>query len=102
LSGTTVQKRPDSPFEIPDSRFRASIHHDLHTVARLDLGVGVEAVENAEALGRAVDAGHAVGERFHGVAGLHRDDFYAQRACRLNLLERQAAERVDGLARVAL
>jgi hypothetical protein len=42
------------------TRFRASIHHDLHAVARLDLGMGLEPVEDAEALDRAVDAGHAV------------------------------------------
>ncbi len=38
----------------------ASIHHDLDAVAHLDLGAGVEAVEDAEALDRMVDAGHAV------------------------------------------
>ena len=50
--------------------FRTSIHHDLDAVARLDLGVGVEAVEDAEAFRRTVDAGHAVRQRFHGIAGL--------------------------------
>ena len=40
---------------------RASIHHDLHAIPWLDLRVLVEAVEDAEALGGAVDAGHAVG-----------------------------------------
>jgi hypothetical protein len=38
----------------------ASIHHDLHQIPHLDLGVGVEAVEDAEAVRGAVDAGHAV------------------------------------------
>jgi hypothetical protein len=32
------------------------VHHDLHAVARLDLGVGFEAVENAKTFGGAVDA----------------------------------------------
>ena len=81
---------------------RASIHHDLDAVARLDLGVGVEPVEDAEALGRAVDAGHAVRQRFHGIAGLHVDDLDAQRPRGLDFLQRQPAEGIDGLARVAL
>ena len=37
-----------------------SIDHDLDAVARLDLGVGVEAVEDAEAFCRTIDAGHAM------------------------------------------
>src|SRR5690242_18796394 len=83
------------------TRFRASVHHDLHLVAHLDLGVLLEAVEDAEALGRAVDAAHAVGERFDGIAGLHRDDLEAQRARGLDFLQRQAAEGIDRLARIA-
>jgi membrane-associated phospholipid phosphatase len=70
----------------------ASIHHDLDAVANFDLGAGVEAVEDTEALGRMVDAGHAVRERIHGVAGLHGDDLDAQGPCRLDFIERQAAE----------
>ncbi len=50
-----------------------SIHHDLHEVAHLHLGMRVEPVQHAKALGGAVDAGHAVGERFHGVAGRKPD-----------------------------
>src|SRR6476620_5212986 len=80
----------------------SSIHHDLHAVPWLDLGVLVEAVEDAEAFGGAVDAGHAVGERFHGVAGLRGDDLDAQGARGLDFFQRQAAERVYGLARIAL
>ena len=68
----------------------------------LDLGVGIEPVEDAKALGRAVDAGHAVRQRFHGVAGLHGDDLDAQRTRGLDLLQRQAAEGIDGFARVAI
>src|ERR1700681_2970009 len=79
-----------------------SIHHDLDAVAGLDLGVGVEAVEYAEALGGAIDAGHAMRQRFHGIAGLRGDDLDSQRARGLNFLERQAAERIHGLTRVAL
>src|SRR5690348_11630891 len=40
--------------------FRNSIHHDLDAVAGLDLGMCLEPVEDAKALRRAVDAGHAV------------------------------------------
>src|SRR5829696_8017320 len=80
----------------------SSIHHDLHAVPWLDLGVLVEAVEDAEALGGAVDAGHAVGEGFYGIAGLRGDDLDAQGTRGLDFFQRQAAERVDGLARVAL
>jgi len=43
-----------------DYALRASIHHDLDAVARLDLGVRLEPVEDAEALCGAVDARHAV------------------------------------------
>jgi len=39
---------------------RASIHHDLDLVAHLDLGAHVEPVEDAEALHRMIDPGHAV------------------------------------------
>src|SRR5262249_41095324 len=78
------------------------VHDDLHAVAHLDLGACFQAVEDAEAFGRAVDAAHAVGERFHGVAGLHGDDLEAQGTRGLDFLQRQAAEGVDGLARVAL
>jgi hypothetical protein len=49
-----------------------------------------------------VDAGHAVRQRFHGVARLHGDHLDAQRPRLLDFLEAQAAERVDGLARVAV
>src|SRR5690242_1797924 len=69
-----------------------SIHHDLDPVADLDLGLAVEAVEHAETLDGVVDAGHAVGEGFHGVAGLHRDHLDAQRTRLLDFLERQLAE----------
>src|ERR1035437_657343 len=79
-----------------------SIHHDLDEVAHLDLGMGVEPVQDTKALGRAVDAGHAVRQRFHGIAGLHGNDLDAQRARSLNFLERQPAEGIDGLARVAV
>lgn len=81
---------------------RASIHHDFHAVARLYLRVLVQPVEDAKTLGGAVDAGHAMGERFHGVARLHGDDLDPQRPCRLDFLECQAAERVYGLAGIAL
>src|SRR5713226_10596279 len=84
------------------TRFRASIHHDLDAIARLDLAVHIEPVENPEPFRRAVDAGHAVRQRFHGIAGLHGDDLDAQRPRRLDFLERQAAERIHRLARVAL
>ena len=70
----------------------ASIRHDLHTIAHLHLRVALEPVEHAKTLGRVIDAGHAVGERFHGIAGLHGDDLDAQRARGLDLVERQAAE----------
>src|SRR5438132_6675232 len=80
----------------------SSIHHDLHAIPWLDLGVLVEAVEDAEALGGAVDASHTVGEGFHGIAGLRGDDLDTQGTCGLNFFQRQAAERVDGLARIAL
>ena len=83
-------------------RAPASIHHDLHAFPWLDLGVLVEAVEDTKALGGAVDAGHAVGEGFHGVAGLRGDDLDAQRTRGLDFFQRQATERVDGLARIAL
>src|SRR5436190_21438341 len=76
----------------------ASIHHDLHLVAHLDLRVRFQAVEDAEALRGAVDAGHAVGERFHGVAGLHGDDLEAQGPGGLHFFKGQATEGVDGLA----
>src|SRR6266496_586169 len=36
--------------------YLTSIHHDLHAIPWLDLGVLVEAVEDVEALGGAVDA----------------------------------------------
>jgi hypothetical protein len=70
----------------------ASIRHDLHAIPHLHLSVAIEAVEHAETFGRVIDAGHAVGERFHGVAGLHGDDLDAQGARGLDLVERQAAE----------
>src|ERR1700744_2703459 len=84
------------------TRFRASIHHDLHAVADLHLGPAVEAVEHTEPLDRMVDAGHAVGQRFHGIAGLHGDHLDTQRTRLLDLLERELAERVDGFARVGV
>lgn len=37
-----------------------SIHHDLHAVAHLHLGVRAKAVEHAETFHRVIDAGHAV------------------------------------------
>ena len=49
-----------------------------------------------------VEAGHAIGERFDGVAGLHGDDLDAQGSRGLDFFQRQAPERVDGLARIAL
>src|SRR5256885_15167162 len=58
-----------------------SVDHDLHLVAHLDLSMCFQPVQNAETLCGAVDAGHAVGQRFHGVAGLHGDDLDAQRPC---------------------
>src|SRR6266403_736546 len=93
---------PDAQLRIWAGTTKKSIHHDLDPVARLDLGVGVEAVQDAEAFRRAIDAGHAVRQRFHGVAGLHGDDLDAQRARGLDFVEREAAERIHGLARVAL
>ena len=79
-----------------------SIRHDLHAIAHLHLRGAIEPVQHAEALGWVIDAGHAVGERFNGVAGLHGDDLDAKRTGGLDLVQRQAAERIDGLARVAL
>ena len=75
--------------------------HDLDAVSRLDLGVALEAVEDAEAFGGMIDGGHAMRQRVHGVARLHGDHLDAQRPCRLDFLEREAAERIDGLAGVA-
>ena len=43
-----------------------------------------------------------MGQRFHRIAGLHRNDSDPQRACGLNLFQRQAAERAHGLPRIAL
>src|SRR6266705_6170231 len=79
-----------------------SIHHDLDEVAHLDLSMDVQPVQDTEAIGRAVDAGHAVRQRFHGIAGLHGNDLYPQRPRRLNFLERQAAERIHRFTRVAV
>src|ERR1700736_1679539 len=80
----------------------SSIHYDLDAIPRLDLGMRIESVEHAESLGRMMDAGHAVRQRFHGVAGLHGDDLDAQGTRGLDFIQRQAAERVDGLARIAI
>ena len=65
----------------------ASIHHDLHAIAGLDLRVGVEAVEHAETLDWAVDAGHAVRQRFHGIARLRGDYLDAQRSSGLDFFQ---------------
>src|SRR6266404_6205105 len=81
---------------------RISIRHDLHAVARPDLRVNFEPVENPKTLDGTIDPGHAVGERLHGVAGLRGDDLNPQRAGGLNLVQRQTAERVHGFARVAV
>ena len=81
---------------------RESIHHDLDEVAHFHLSMDVQPVQDTEAVGRAVDAGHAVRQRFHGVAGLYGNDFYPQRSRRLNFLERQSPERIHGFARVAV
>ena len=78
-----VGERGDDKIE---TRLRASIHHDLHEIAHLDLGVGVQPVEHAKTLGGAVDAGHAVRQRFDGIAGLHGDDLDAQRPRGLDFL----------------
>src|SRR6266403_444331 len=58
--------------------------------------------EDAEALHRAVDRGHAVRQRFNGIAGLRGNDFYSKRPRGLNFLQRQAAEGIHGFARVAV
>src|SRR5258705_1492713 len=81
---------------------RVSIHHDLHTIPWLDLGVLVEAVEDAEALGRAVDAGHAVGEGFDRIARLCRDDLDAQGTSGLDFFQRHATVGLHRTARIAL
>ena len=79
-----------------------SIHHDLDAVARLDLGIDVEPVQDPKALRRTVDAGHAVQQQLDGIAGLRGNDLDPQRPGGLNLLQRQAAEGIHGFARVAL
>src|SRR5213075_3133680 len=71
---------------------RPSIHHDLDEIAHLDLGTSVQPVQDAKALRRTIDARHPVRQRLHGIAGLHGNDFYAQRAGRLDFLKRQPAE----------
>src|SRR5260370_16942757 len=78
------------------------IHHDLDAIAHLDLGMDVEPVQDAKALGGAVDPGHAVRQRLHGVARLHGNDLDAQWPRGLDLLQRQAAERMHRFARVAV
>ena len=45
---------------LSQGRRQSLVHHDLHEVAHLDLGAGIEPVEHAKTLGGAVDAGHAV------------------------------------------
>src|SRR5882757_603373 len=89
-------------FCAPTAALRASIHHDLDAVSRLDLGVAFEAVEDAEASGGMIDGGHAMRQRVHGVARLHGDHLDAQRPCRLDFIQREAAERIDGFADVAV
>src|ERR1700755_956208 len=103
-AGYAVRPESSPPKSGPELRDDngGSIHHDLHAVPRLHLGMRVEPVQNPKALRRAIAAGHAVGERFHGVAGLHGDDLDAQRPGGLDFLQRQPAERVYGLAGVAL
>src|SRR6266404_381635 len=44
----------------PSRNDASSVHHDLHAIAHLDLGMGVENVQDTKALRRAVDPGHAV------------------------------------------
>ena len=44
--------------QIPQNDFL--VHHDLHAIPRLDRGAGIQAVENAKALGGPVDALHAM------------------------------------------
>src|SRR6202158_5255072 len=60
---------------LSQGRRESLVHHDLHEIAHLHLGVAVQPIEHAKPIGGAIDAGHAVRQRIHGIAGLHGDDF---------------------------
>src|SRR5262249_5974366 len=101
----TTPIQADAPLEISTGRCRPgnpisiqSLNDDLHILAGLELIIGIEAVEDPEAIELAVDESHAPGKVLDGVAGLDLDDFEPQRLGRAYLGEREPAEGVDGLA----
>ena len=64
--------------------------------------MGVEPIEDAKPLDLMIETGHPMRQRFHGITGLDVDDLDSQRSCGLNFFKRQAAERVDRFARIAI
>ena len=80
----------------------ASVDDDLDEVARPQPGAGVEAVQHTEAVHRAIDTLHPGRHRFHRIAGLHGDDLDSQRPRGLYLGQRQAPERIHGVAETAV
>ena len=76
----------------------SSLHHELDPLARLERFALLEAIEGQEALERPVAGRHALRQAFGGVARRDGDDLEAKRLRRVDLVERQAAERPDRLA----
>src|SRR5213082_2680671 len=66
ITGKSARSKASSPSGDDAEDPRRSIHYDLDEIAHLDLGTGIQPVQDAKALRWTIDAGHPVRQRLNG------------------------------------